>query len=159
VKRANDLRLRPRISWLTLALGVLATPAVARADLLVNELGDRAAVSGVVPQDPARLGPATAYSPLGPATRETAPELEPVGLLALVGVCIHPPVNDPGSAHTSGGGVISGSSGGGGGNTSGGGGHITSTSPEPTGLLIGLIGAGVAGVTAVSRRRRVPVVA
>jgi hypothetical protein len=152
------LRLRPCISWLTLALAIVATPAIARADLLVNDLSDKPAASGVVPQDPARLSPATAYSPLGPSTREMADELEPAGMLALVGVCIHPPVNDPGSgSHPGGGGVISGSSGGG--TNPGGGVHITSTSPEPTGLLIGLIGAGVAGLTAASRRRRVPVVA
>jgi len=156
VRRANDLRLRPRISWLMLSLGIFATPAVARADLLVNELSDKPAASGVVPQDPARLSPATAYCPVGPAVREAAPELEPAALLALVGVCIHPPVSDPGSGG-SGGTVISGSSGGGG--NTGGGGHITSTSPEPTGLLIGLIGAGIAGLTAASRRRRMPVAA
>lgn len=61
MRRALDLRLRPRISWLTLSLVILATPAVARADLLVSELGEKPAAASVVPQDPSHLSAASAY--------------------------------------------------------------------------------------------------
>jgi hypothetical protein len=143
------LRVRPRISWLTLVLGMLATPAAARADLLVNELSDKSVPAGVVPQDPAHLSTASAFCPVGPAPREAAVELEPTVLLAMLTVCIHPPVDPPTGGNT----AISGSSGGGG--TV----HTASVSPEPNGLVIGLIGAGVAGLTAAVRRRRSPLAA
>jgi hypothetical protein len=147
--KTYDLRIRPRISWLTLVLGILATPAAARADLLVNELNDKPVATGVVAQNPSHLSTASAFCPVGPAPREAAVELEPTVLLAMLTVCIHPPVDPPSPPP-----VISGSSGGGG-NTI----HTASVSPEPNGLVIGLIGAGVAGLTVVVRRRRSTLVA
>jgi uncharacterized membrane protein YgcG len=145
------------LTALTLAIAFLSLPAVARADLLVNDLSDRVAPLGVCPMDPEHITPTVAFCPHGPAPLDSANALESGGLLALLGICIHPPVNDPGQG---GGTVISGAGGGGGTKTGtgsgGGGGTVTaaSVSPEPGSLAIGLIGASLAGLCGLVRRRR-----
>jgi hypothetical protein len=158
------LPLRPAIALLTLTLSFLAAPGFARADLLVNDLSDRAAPGGVTILEPTRVAPAVAFGPYGPAAEEPAPSFDAGGLLALFGVCVHPPISDPGSgSHGSGGGGSTHGGGGGGGGTvigsQGGGGSIASTSPEPGALLIGMIGASLAGLVVLARRRRLALLA
>ncbi len=97
--------------------------------------------------------------PLGPRSRFalTAVALA-LGILwfAPPARAIHPPVDPP--PHSTGGGSGGGSTGTGGGSGSniggsGGGGHIASVSPEPTSLVIGFVGAGLACVAGAMRRR------
>jgi hypothetical protein len=150
-------RLRHRVAIVLLApaLGILSTAGIARADLLVNDLGDQTSPAVVAPQNQVHVAPAVAFCPHGPAAAEPDRAVDSRVLLVLLGVCVHPPISPPGNDPTggsSGGGVISSSGGskGGGGGT----GTIASTSPEPGSLLIGLIGAGLAGLGGLARRRR-----
>jgi hypothetical protein len=170
-------RHRPALAVLALALGFFS-PAAARADLLVNGLGDGPAPQGVAPQDTGHVAAAAGFGPHGPAATADRPD-GAGGLLAFL-VCVHPPIEkDPGGSGGSsggtafpgggGGGTIIGSEGGskgggsgggggggGGGVTggSGGGGTIASVSPEPNSFVIGLLGVTVGGLTRLARRRR-----
>jgi hypothetical protein len=150
-------RNRPVIALFALAIGILGLHGTAHADLLINDWNDRDAPLAVVPHDSTRVMTPVAFCPCGPRTLAVADATDSSAWLALVGVCIHPPITDPGQGGT----VISGSSGGGGGTSHptspGGGGDtgtVASTSPEPGSLFIGLIGVGVAGVTNLVRRKR-----
>jgi uncharacterized membrane protein YgcG len=168
MERFVSLRQRPAIALLTLSLCVLALPGIARADLLVNDFNDATASSAAIACDPNQVAPAVAFCPRGPADEEPTPVLGSGGLLALFGICVHPPI-DPPSTTSKSTTAISGSSGGGSSKTGGGGGHTTgggggtvtiaSTSPEPASLLSGLLGAGLAAVAALARRKRLALLA
>jgi hypothetical protein len=154
MKISPNLRHHAMIALLVSAAGIVLTPGIASADLLVNDLSDRAMPQGVTPQTPGHVAPAVAFCPRGPAAVEQEGPGDAGMLLALLGVCVHPPINPPPAnppPGDPGGGVISSSSGGGGG---GGTGTIASVSPEPGSLLIGLIGAGLVGFGEIVRRKR-----
>src|SRR6516162_3141010 len=104
-------RHRVAIALFAPVLGILSTAGAARADLLVNDLNDQTIPAGVTPQNPGHVAPAATFCPHGPAAAEQARAVDPRVLLALLGVCLHPPINppgnDPGQGSSGGGGVIS----------------------------------------------------
>jgi hypothetical protein len=168
--KSPSVRHRLIFRLLALAIGTLTLPASARADLLVNDLGDRAAAPGLAPQAPGQVAPPVAICPFGPAV-VPAREARSANLLTLLGVCFLPPISEP-TPPPGDGGVISGTGGGGGstpvapitpvtpiGPINPGGPVIASVSPEPGSLLIGLIGAGAASLASLVRRRRLTLLA
>jgi hypothetical protein len=154
-----SLRQRPAIASLMLSLGFAAFPGIARADLLVNDFSDTVTVNSATQHQASRLAPVVAFAPRGPAAEEPPADFASGGLLALLAVFVHPPIDPtPATSKSGGGTVISGSSGGGGTHTGGGSGgdtgSIASTSPEPASLVTALVGVALAGAARLRRRRR-----
>jgi hypothetical protein len=160
MKEPFGLRRRHAVAWLAPTLVLLSLPAMSRADLLINDFGDNNASRCAAGQVPGRVAPVVSYCAHGPAAEESAPAFGAGGLLALFGVCVHPPIEDPGSkssgsgggtTHKGGGGTAIGGEGGGGGTIA-----SASSSPEPTGMVIGTVGAGLAALAELLRKRLPP---
>src|SRR5262249_15170629 len=128
----------------------------------INEFGDNNASRCATGQFPGHVARVVSYGAHGTATEESTPAFGAGGLLALFGVCVHPPIEDPGTKSSGSGGTIHKGGGGGGGTAiggeGGGGGTIASasSSPEPTGLVIGTVGAGLAALAEFLRKRLPP---
>jgi hypothetical protein len=158
MKRPLGLRRRQALAWLAPTIVLLSLPRDCRADLLVNDIGINNVSASAACRFPGQVAATVQFCAHGPAAETSAPAIDGAGLFALVGVCVHPPIDPPptssgsssgGTTHHSGGGggTVIGGEGGGGGVT------IASTSPEPTGLLIGGVGAGLAAVAQLLRKR------
>ena len=153
------LRRRHALAWLAPTVVLLTSPALCRADLLVNDLAENHGPNWATGQPPGHVAPAVSYGAHGPAAEAPVLAMDAGGLLALFGVCVHPPIDPPhtkssgsgGGTHTGGGGTAIGGEGGGGGIVS-----VASTSPEPTGLLIGTVGAGLAAAAELLRKKLAP---
>jgi hypothetical protein len=147
MRRRFGLRRRSALALLALASGILFAPALARADLLINNLNEANAVDTNA-RVPGHVAPASVLSPSGPATVRSS-MTGTLNLMALVAVCVHPPIDPPPPTvppttpppvtppPTTGTGIIQSEGG----------------APEPGSLVIALIGAGAAGVASFMRRR------
>jgi hypothetical protein len=124
--------------------------------LLVNDIGINNVSESAACRFPGQVAAVAQFCAHGPAAEMSAPAIDGAGLFALFGVCVHPPIDPPPTSSGSSSGGHTHSSGGGGtviGGEGGGGGTIASTNPEPTSLLIGGVGAGLAAVAQWLRKR------
>jgi hypothetical protein len=159
MKEPFGLRRRHAVAWLAPTLVLLSLPAMSRADLLINDFGGNNAFGCATSRVPGQVAPIVSYCAHGPAAEESTPAFGAGSLLALFGVCVHPPIEDPGTkssgsggtTHKGGGGTAIGGEGGGGGTIA-----SASSSPEPTGLVIGTVGAGLAALAEWFRKRLPP---